>query len=316
MNNKIFSISGYGWSGSGLVVDILKFNKVGKALDVEFTLLSEPDGILDLYYALVENKHFIKSDLALNRFVRFAKLIAGKKSLLNPFGLGLNDKLPIDFEKHVNRYIGNLSEFSYYSKSRVNFHDYDSLHKYMKILQYYITGKNSKKYLFGTLEKEVFIESTTLFLHSILSLDKDSIILDQAVPISNLEIASQILPSAVFITVDRDPRDVFVDLKETGGLIGNELKNINKEAVQKFIHWYKRSRYISQSERVASNFSFENIVYNLGQDRARLNELLGFDLFVKYDMTKSKHNVGMWKHYENREIFDFIKNEINYAYRD
>ena len=65
MNNKIYSVSGYGWSGSGLVVDILSSNELGKTYGSEFTLISEPDGLIDLYNNLVLNPHFIKSGIAI-----------------------------------------------------------------------------------------------------------------------------------------------------------------------------------------------------------------------------------------------------------
>ena len=77
----IVNVSGFCWSGAGAVHDLLReysdveFLAVDwEKVDLEFTLLWEPDGIRDLEYKLCQKHNsFGDSNTAIKRFLRLVK---------------------------------------------------------------------------------------------------------------------------------------------------------------------------------------------------------------------------------------------------
>ena len=85
-------VSGYGWTGSSAVVDLLK--EINKAcyMNVEFRIIKDPKGLRDLYDSLVENWDPLNSDIAIKDFLWLANHLNYKrhKFSLNA-GLGYVD---------------------------------------------------------------------------------------------------------------------------------------------------------------------------------------------------------------------------------
>ncbi len=68
-NFRYILIAGYGWSGSSAVVDLL--NEIDGFYEphVEFRLLKDPYGLIDLRHALVEHWDILNSDIAIRDFL-------------------------------------------------------------------------------------------------------------------------------------------------------------------------------------------------------------------------------------------------------
>ena len=79
---KTIGICGFGYSGSGAVVDLLKNNPSVNYLDIgEFTLTYIPDGLKDLRYNLFDNcSRFFSPDVALIRFKKRIYLYCKEKA--------------------------------------------------------------------------------------------------------------------------------------------------------------------------------------------------------------------------------------------
>jgi hypothetical protein len=311
---KILSVSGYGWSGSGLLVDILKSQPENRALINEFSLISEPDGLIDLAGYFGDNWHFIKTGVAIDRFYSFARQIIGRKSILNPGGLNLNMSLDVNAEAVLNEFIGRLIDFEYKSRTRVNFNFGNDIEKVIRKINWKITGKNSATHYFSLLNYEDFERNAREFCKSLLIHDQMNTILDQAVPASNFRIASRLLPSSTeFFVVDRDPRDVFAELILSGGLIGAELSRPDIKETDKFISWYRTIRERSDHNGIATLVRFENLVLGESQDRDLINQVFGKDLFINYSMANSLQNIGKWKSIDS-ELIERIMSNIDYPY--
>jgi hypothetical protein len=312
---KILSVSGYGWSGSGLLVDVLKNQPENRVLQNEFSLISEPEGLIDLAGYFGDNWHFIKTGVAIDRFNTFARQIIGRRSILNPGGLNLNVTLDVNAEAILNEFIGRLVDFDYKSKTRVNFTFGNDIEKLIRKINWKITGNNSAIHYFSVLDYEDFTKHAREFCKSLLIHGQMNTILDQAVPASNFRIASRLLPpSTEYFVVDRDPRDVFAELILSGGLIGAELDCPGFKETDKFISWYRRIRERSDHNGIATLVRFENLVLGESEDRDMINRLFGKDLFRNYSMSKSLQNIGKWRAIDT-ELIDRIMLNIDYPYK-
>ena len=109
---------------------------------------------------------------------------------------------------------------------------------------YYTSPMSSKE--FEDITKD-YIDR--LFI-PLMSEKDDYLVLDQGVPAHFPEYAFKYSNSAKVIIVDRDPRDVYVDLVKCKELIGAELAV--KDDPSMFIEWYK-SLHFRKSELVESN---------------------------------------------------------------
>ena len=71
----IVGVSGYGFSGSGAVIDLLSdYEKVTLASESELSLIYKPDGIDDLKRALVDDPvRYYACDSSIRRFKQYMK---------------------------------------------------------------------------------------------------------------------------------------------------------------------------------------------------------------------------------------------------
>ena len=82
MTTNTLGVCGFGYSGSGAVVDLLKNNDNIMYPEIgEFTLTYLPDGLKDLRYNLFDNcSRFFSSDVAIMRVRRRVYLMCVEKA--------------------------------------------------------------------------------------------------------------------------------------------------------------------------------------------------------------------------------------------
>ena len=102
---NFISVSGYGWSGSGAYVSLLKEFYGFGGPDGEFRLVKDPFGLIDLESSLVNNWDFIRHDVSIRDFLWFCNLLSRKGSLFGKMGLSFEDKLFVNFFLESENYI-------------------------------------------------------------------------------------------------------------------------------------------------------------------------------------------------------------------
>ena len=241
MNNKIILISGYGWSGSGLMVDILNNQKNYVSYGSEFPLFSEPNGLIDLENSLIHNWHFLKPSIAIKKFKEFALKLNKKKSFLNPYGLNLSGKLNLDFENEVNNFLRDLTMFEYDCRTRINNFHTPLIKRFYNKLIWKFFDINKSNMFFSNIDKDEFYLIVKKFNNNLFKniLTENNLILDQAIPTTNAKYHENYFSNSKIIIVDRDPRDIFADLLRSGGLIGQELAKLDIQSVNKYVKWHK-----------------------------------------------------------------------------
>ena len=70
MNNTILFAAGLGSTGSSALVDLLKEVHGFYSMDDEFRLFVDPDGLINLRDAFVENWSVFQTDMAIRRFIK------------------------------------------------------------------------------------------------------------------------------------------------------------------------------------------------------------------------------------------------------
>ena len=313
MTNNIILVSGYGWSGSGLMVDILKNQNKYISYGSEYPLLSEPNGLLDLENSLIHNWHFLKPSIAIKQFKEFALKLNKKKSFLNPYGLNISGKLQINFEIEVNNFLNELTLFEYDCRTRINnFHDPLIKRIYNRII-WKLFDLNKSKMFFSLLEKDEFYSSVKKFHSSLFEaiLNENNLILDQAVPTTNARYHQNYFNKSKFIIVDRDPKDIFAELLKSGGLIGQELSKLDAQSVNKFVKWHKAIRNQSSFDDNVLPIFFEDLILEPEKSQMKVSSYLNDKIdFSNYDFSNSKKNIGIWKKLPDK-IITMLNNEFS-----
>ena len=313
------SVSGYGWSGSSAYVSLLKEFGGFFSIDKEFRLIKDPFGLLDLESSLVDNWEFIRHDVAIRDYLWFCQILSRNSSLFSAYGSSYNNLLSIDFVKESNDYIDRLTNFSYIGDSVV--------HRYrLNPMQYFYRRISSKVGLYnntGTMKvsrptEKMFVHETRKYLNNIfknykIQYNAKCIVLDQAIPVSNIMKSSRYFSSIKTIVVDRDPRDIYVSLVKRRKLLGFELHN--KDSVDKYIDWHKILRENAKDNLTNKDVlyvNFEDLVLDYSSTISKVKKFIGEKESNHiypgkyFDNNKAANNVGLWKNYHNQSVMDKI----------
>jgi hypothetical protein len=326
MNNLNYvAVSGYGWSGSGAVVDLLREFKDYKSLDVEFRLLKDPYGIVDLESFLVNNWDILRSDVAIRDFLWFTSILDKSGSRFSRIGENLSTRLYVDFKSETIKYIDNLTSLKYIGYSMIYNYNIPSVILFIrKVLRklavisinkiMYLSKPTQEKFEFETRQ---YIER--IFKNFFIKNNIKTLVLDQAIPISNINATMKYFKNIKLIIVDRDPRDIYVDLIINKALVGAD--NNIEERPKRFVEYYNLQRSSIDLNDNILQIRFEDLVINYNKTVNVIKSFLGEDIFhinkYKYlKPEKSLKNICLWKSFKNQDEIDYIYSKLKYQCYD
>jgi hypothetical protein len=322
-------VSGYGWTGSGACIDILREFKGFGALQGEFRIAKDPYGIRDLEESLVHNWDFIRHDVAIRDFLSFCEVLSRKTGLFSKAGKNFSNKLHIDFMLESEAYIDRLTDMNYLGDTSVHRYYIPAYKNFLMKLRNKF-GKNNAKFMyFSRPSKECFLKETRSYIDSLFSnyigLEKiNTLILDQAVSPTNIAGTSKYFENIKIIIIDRDPRDIYANMIKRNKLFGSDPLNI--DSASKYIQWHNRLRTISERDKnididkYVLRLSFEDLVLKYDTSVEKIIKFLDIDTQhnnkgMYFSPKYSSKNVGLWRNYNDQSVMDKIGEElINYCY--
>jgi hypothetical protein len=321
MDLKYVAVSGYGWSGSGAVVDILKEVEGFKSPDIEFRLFSDPGGILDLETFLVYEWDLLRSNAAINDFIELCH-IYNRPQTRYQYGGNARMKLTKNFIKYSLDYVASLSSFSYYGNSMIFSYNLSKIEYFLKK---YLNDK-LKLQRISRPNKQEFTDKTKLFLNKIFTdfakgNNTGTIILDQVIPVisNTTEMVMKYFENIKLIVVDRDPRDIYVELDKYKTLFVNYDDEL--ESVYKYIEWFKTLRANNLHGPQVKCIKFENLVNNYEEILLQIVSFIDVDIamhknkFMYFIPQESKNNIGIWRNYKSPKVMALLSSELReYCY--
>lgn len=330
INNRCYvPVLGYGWSGSSAVVDFLREFSVTWEPGVEFRLIKDPYGLMDLKYNIIDRWEPLNVDIAIKNFLWFTyhlNVQGGRFKLSN--GLGYERVWGDKFLEMTKEFVNKIAPFKYdsnwhfleFQKSKQEVL-YNKINKIWPFLQ-----KKIPKLFYAQLDRDDFDRLCKEYIDGLMSViideDKTHVVLDQAVPIQNLEVASDYFSNYKAIVVDRDPRDQYVDLINSNMLIGADIKRTHD--VDKFITWFlpyrKNQNIIKQMDNVKL-IRFEQLIMDYKETSKEIMDFLGLDdgqhvgRLTRLKPEESAKNIGLWKDYPYPEEIKYIEGKLK-AYID
>lgn len=282
-NSIYLGVCGFGYSGSGAVLDYLKeYKNIYVADKAELSILYTPDGLEDLRERITTSpSRYWSSDSSIRRFLKFVK----RKRR------GLNHLTNNQFDDLVSQYLNKIIQIEWLGHTGVHIYQDDTVDYLLKqqlvrrIREWFEKSFfpikaaiwPQKKMFYSYLSDDDFIETTKQFVKQlVLSMTNDSSA--DIVAIDQLFSANNPLKSFVFldnpraIVVQRDPRDVYLLAKNA---IGMYASFIPTDDVNKFVCYYKG---LMQSSNLNDDrikvIQFEDLIYNYGQTTKQINIFL------------------------------------------
>lgn len=318
---RYIGVAGFGWSGSGAVVDLLKEYKGLVDPNVEFRLLKDPYCINDLYNSLVVKGDPLNYDTAIRDFLWYVDKLRYKASKWNlHVGLDYEKSFGKDFVSKSEKYIEELVDFHYdghwwmfeFKDSKMSF--------LLRKIKKHLYGKQpTEKMCFSSPTEESFLAKTREYIDDLFSpyiqnTEVNSIVLDQGISTQNYKKEMKFLRNSKLIIVDRDPRDIYTDLCLGRNLIGADLADSHD--VEKYAIWHKGYRRNIEDIRNDNSIlyiGFEDLVQKYDETVAKIESYLGLSgeehtrPRTEFKPEVSQKNIGMWKSYlseTERKQFD------------
>ena len=245
MSKEFISIGGFASTGGTAIRDFLKQNSQIEILTPEFRLLVEYGGCLDLIRSIESHKLLEEQDLAFRHFEFVAKCM-GKSSkhwYLHTAGLDYK-KYFKDYSSKTQSYLDRITSHRYLG----DWYYFDWIYGFYSQVLRRIGSKLGAAVELESrvsfLELSELIHETNKFVQELfVDWDNTKIIgLQNAVPLLNFSDACrsiEILGNPRVIIVDRNPRDIFLDMYK-GRYIGQT--HTPKERARQFVRVYKRMR--------------------------------------------------------------------------
>ena len=280
----IIGITGYGCTGASAVIDLIQeFDSIQSyPSSVEFQIMQQPDGILDLHYHVVVSGRRLANNVAIKRFIR--NIGGPGTSQIRRFTNG-------QYEKLSQEYIQKLIQIHWMGKSAFDpqdvrfFLDRLSLKMLNKVIAKGLGMLSRKKLVwlpmrdryFSIVSEDEFAAVTREYIREILKASgfdlNQAIILEQLFNTSDPLAGADYVDDPVSIIVDRDPRDVF--------LLMNHYypKNItsfmpNNGDVDQFINYYKRLHREKSKDPRVLYVQFEDLIYRYDEVCGQVANLL------------------------------------------
>lgn len=277
---------------------------------------------MNLETMLTDQWDAIETDIAIKDFLWLTKKLNEKISRFYfHFGHCYSSTIGPHFLNATTEYVCKLVDYQFRSSWHFFYWRLNLLQRALCWIRKKCNLSEYSELMYFTkpMTKGNFRDETKVYIDNIfkpLTIDNQRyVVLDQGVPAQYPEYAFEYTNNARVIIIDRDPRDVYVDLVNCKELIGAELAK--EDNVDMFIDWYKslhfRKNNIILNKEDVLFLNFEDIIFNYDQSVKNVEDYLGIKSCEHinkknfFDPQLSKKNIGIWRLYKNQDVMKRIK---------
>lgn len=320
-------LAGYGWSGSGAVLDLLnEFDGFGGS-ELEIRIFKDTHGVMDLEHALIEKWDALNVDLAIRDFWKFAEEINPNPSRFRR-GLMYDHEFNGKFLEITEQFVQDITKYRYKSYWWM----YDFRMSWCKLIARKIRNKISPKLYFenmyfSDISKEEFYKAVKKYSEALAEAtvkgkECNYIVWDQAIPPQHPDKTFDYFNNSKIIIVDRDPRDIYVELVELKKFVGMDIAETH--AVEKYIKMHKkyRERVCEDNEKVL-RIAFEDLIFNYEESVQTIMRFIGAENLPHirkrelFNPDVSIKNIGKYKTYPHQDEIKIIEQELgDYLYHN
>ena len=320
-------VCGYGYTGSGAVIDLLKeYEECSVCDDFEFCFTYIPYGLEDLKYHLIDHpQRYNSSEAAIKDFKRW---VQAQNTIRNPINRGTSYQLV----SLSNKFINSLNPIEWVGYSSFDYVHYGLLKKKFlfrimtrvnkaisRILNYNNDLFPNNIMQIAYPDEKLYMDSAKKYISKLIestNIDSNLItVLNQPFEANAPEQSFDYFDNPKAIVVDKDPRDLYLLIKE---IIKEDGKFIPSHNAHCFASYYKATHEMIKSDKTDAvlRIKFEDLVYRYEQTKAKIESFIG----IKKHKDKNKFfnpdvsicNTQLFKRYpQYKEDIKFIENELS-----
>lgn len=318
----IVGVSGYGATGASAVVALIMECKDIQSYKygMEFQLLQEPDGILDLHHYIVEDQRRLSSHIIIKRFMNNMDNFGGRL---------LRKETDTFFYTLCEDYLKSLNSIEWKGKSDFDTPDVRSFlykkkyHSFTKIITKIgrivksdFTWPPCYNRYYASMTEEQFAKATNIFLTRLLKSSgfnmNCTILLEQLFPPNEPTAGMQFFEDCRCIVVERDPRDLFII---TNHLMSHKAVFMpNNGNVDDFIKYYKGLHAKTSKDSRVKYIQYEDLIYDYDNSARDLLGWLGLTMEKERTIfipEESVNNTCLYYNYpELKEDIEKIEYEL------
>lgn len=282
--SKIISVCGYGYTGSGAIIDLLKEYDDCQILghEREFCFLYYPYGINSLKYNLCKNSaRYMSSDTAIRDFYKHITAYSRIS--------GWNKEFSLLIEKEIDSFITSLSAIKWngywlydeceLSKHHINYFFFRLKRRLCNTLNLHDVFLMTKREVNCLIMEEAnYIDLSKVFIENLINscgivFDKN-VVINQFYPANNIDEYLQYFPESKTIVVDKDPRDCFILAKTAAK---QSTAWIPTDNVSDFIRYYRMLRKNRSNNSNVLYIRFEDLIYQYTETVNKIEQFLGIN---------------------------------------
>lgn len=324
---QFISVGGYGYSGGSLVKDLLREFSECTVFDPEFRLIKDPYGLMHLENNLVHNwSGSLDSHVAIKDFLWLAEKLYVKNAKYER-GMNYKEEINSNLLNISKDYIKKLTQYECDGTWYILEYKIHTLERILdKYRRKYLKKKpripKKQNIYYSKPSKEEFTVATKEYLKKIFNesnvLKKTGrAVIHNAISFYNPKQGFEYFDNIKMVLVDRDPRDIYVDLlsKKDPAFIGSIAKHGVNEFIEDFKNRRSRQPEYIKDKRILI-LRFEELILDYDN---KLDEIMNFlKLPVSEHINKkrdfnpeiSKKNLGLWKNYPYQDEIDKIYAEL------
>jgi hypothetical protein len=326
---EFLDLSGYSFTGKSAFNDLFcEFKSFHtQAYNFEFDLLRTKDGILDLYFSLIEHWSPVRSAESIRQFQNVINAYKGNYTFLDRLlttGRHYDYKFP-GFTEESEAYLKDLVDSLWHGQWPYAFekkNKFDILR--LKIL-YNLGFKNifeSEVYL-SAPSKEFFIQRTNQYLYNVLTsnieVDTSVVVMNNVFEPFNPLLSMQFFDNAKSIIIDRDPRDIYLAAWEYVNSDGSKgwRATLGKNVEDFVIRFKKYRNKTSKEDKNVLKVNFEDLVLDYDKtlkklyDFLQINDSLHIHKQKYFKPSSSSKGIQMWKNTHRKKEIEYISKNLS-----
>lgn len=324
----IVGVSGYGATGASAYMDILsEFENIRALKGVEFQLLQETDGLIDLAFHVTQRRNRLAESFAMERFLR---VVNGSQCD------NLNRVTSDVLRQRARGYLDAISTVHWKGRSGFQPADFNgaiSLAPINRALKWVnrvttrLIGKNAyPKHMMRQTDigKERFVAETKEFLKDVIAAlpneGQENIALEQLFSTSNPCEGFEYFDDVRSIVVDRDPRDVYVLTNYLLPHIATFMPH--DKDVRSFVEYWRAIHVSNETcdetdaKGKVLHVRFEDLVFARDETVSVLERFLGLrhggDYGRFFDPAASANNTCLYKtHCQEKSDIEYIEQHLS-----
>lgn len=283
----VVGVCGYGYTGSGAVVDLLKEYEENQVIDdIEFTIAYTPDGLAMLDNCINNMISRFGSDVAISRFVDYIKRSNTSKSKIRVLSDNQYYSLSMNYIKDITQvswkgFWGYDFIYGSYLKRKV----LNRIARRLLLLNDKWFKRNLDIYpnrkMYLSISEETFDKRTKKYVmdlvESIGGDEKKINVLNQPFMANNPALSFKYFEDPFAILVDRDPRDLYILAKH---ILLSKCRYIPTQNVEDFIRYYKalrKNRAEVQVDKKVLYVQFEDLIYEYDSTISKIEKFLNIN---------------------------------------